>query len=207
MELRNISIVLAFSLSSFLVLFLMTDDIKPPKNIYNLMPWQSYVNHNNKTVALGLIIGESKLSDAMKLYGKEAESALFRSNNIYDLEIYFDNTKIGGLSGKLVIGLNINNKLKFLLNNIKEIKKLPNNKEKIILNKIAQSKLFDLKIKYISFIPNTQLDEKNILGRFGQTDSIKINNDIKYFKYPNKGLKIIFDKRNKEILEYANYKN
>jgi hypothetical protein len=200
MELKNIRFILIFSVLVFAFLFFSTQDIKAP-NIQ--MPWQSYKNEQQQTVAFGLTINKSSLEEVLRVFGGEAEMALFENNNKYDLEVFFKHTKVGGLSGSLVIALNIGKALTFIKENIKQSNKLPSLKGiKMLINEYAKNKLLHLKIKHLSFIPKASLNKAIITERFGTPNSIKKEKDIEHWIYPKKGLKIILVSEKRNILEY-----
>jgi hypothetical protein len=200
MELKNIRFILIFSAFVFAVLYFSTQNIKAP-NIS--MPWQSYKNEQQQTVVFGLTINESSLEKVLRIFGGEAEMALFKNNNKYDLEVFFKYTKVGGLSGSIVIALTVGENLKFIKDNIKQSNKLPSLKGiKMLVNEYAKNKLLHLKIKNLSFIPKASLSKAIITERFGLPDSIQKEKDIEHWIYPKKGLKIILISEKQNILEY-----
>ena len=200
MELRNISFVLIFSAFIFAVIFFSTDKIKTPTIE---MPWQSYKNAQQQTVVFGLTMNQSQLADALRLFGGEAEMALFQTKMHQDLEVFFKNTKIGGFSGSVVIALHIGSNLAFIKKNITQSNKLPSLKGiKMLVNEYAKNKLLNLKIKNFSFIPKANLTKKIIKNRFGIATKMTKKESIEYWFYPKKGLKIILTPEKKTILEY-----
>lgn len=197
-ELKMIFVIIIFAITLFGIIMLSTNNIKTPKID---MPWQSYAT-NGITKVFGLTLGKSTLKDAMMLFGKELEISVFKDkkNNTKSLEVYFDGTKLGGISAKIILTLNAKQSHYELLNaNIKNYKTMPSGNEKIEFQNYIYPKLINLTIKDISFIPSINLSEKEIINTFGAPHS-KQNN---IWIYPKKGLKILIDEKLK-ILEYTN---
>lgn len=203
MEKKIILNILLGSIVIFIVLYFNKKVTHLPK--VNMMPWESFKDENNQTVAFGITINKSKLKDAMQYFGNEVETALFENKDkSYDLEAYFANTKIAGFSVKIILGLKLDfNNLEFFKNNIKKITKLPTSNIKYELKSNVNNELLNTVISNISVIPYTDLATKTIISHFGSPDNIiKENNNIQLWQYKNKGLEIIIDKENKEILQY-----
>jgi len=165
--------------------------LAPKPNIPNIpMPWNA-TKISNTTQVFGLKIGENTLKNAMQIFGSEAEVALFKNKNKENtVEVYFNNTKIGGLSVRIILALILtNDDLKMLNQNIDSHEVLPSGSEKVEFRTFALNKLLDKKIKHLSFIPRVSLEEKVILARFGEPEIREKNKWI----YPKQGLQVVRD--------------
>ncbi len=206
-ESKIILITLLVAFVIYGVFYLATRDVKIPDN--QSMPWQSYVNDQGETVVFNLVMGKSVLSDAMRLFGNEVEASLFEDKDQSQaLEVFFSSTKIGGISAKIILNLALTNQqFNDLNNNIKESEVLPTGNKKISFNKTAEASMFALPIQSLTFIPGADLSPDTITGLFKQPESIElVESGVEYWHYPSKGLRMIVDKENKEILEFYNAK-
>lgn len=187
---------------AFLAVYFMLPQPKSP-NIP--MPWQAHKQHN-VTQIFGLTLGESTLKNAMQIFGREAEVSLFKdkdkgnNNTNKEVEVYFSSTKIGGMSIKVILSLEVTQDILITLNkNIKNHEIMPSGNEKVEFNDFAKNQLLNQKIKHLSFIPRTTLDDKDIIARFGEPNTQ--TKDAWY--YPDQGLKIVRDGE-LNIFEYSN---
>ena len=124
-ESRLVLIILLITFVIYSVFYLITRDVEIPDN--QAMPWQSYVNDQGKTVVFDLTMDESSLAESMRLFGTEVEASLFEDKDQKQtLEIFFSNTKIGGISARVILNLALNNQqFDGLSNNIKETEVMP----------------------------------------------------------------------------------
>ena len=190
---------------AFAVMFLLTRDIQTPEN--QAMPWQSYINDQDQTVVFDLTMGQSKLLDAARLFGTEIEASLFENENVDpELEVYFSSTKVGGISAKIILNLALNNQnIDILRDNIDVSMMMPSGVKKTTFKSKAESLMSRFTIKSLTFIPRADLPENVVLDLFGKPDRVDLSNQgISYWHYPEKGLKIIMDDEQKDILEFYN---
>ncbi len=200
---KLVLIILSIAVLIFTAFYLVTRDITLPDN--QAMPWQSYVNDQGETVVFDLTMGKSTLADAMRLFGTEVEASLFEEdNNKKDLEVFFSSTKVGGISAKVILNLDLNNQqFAYLNNNIKETEALSIDTKKISFNQAGESSMFALTINSLTFIPRADLSADTLIGLFKKPARVDlVESGIEYWYYPSKGLRIIVDTENKEILEF-----
>ena len=190
---------------AFAVMFLLTRDIQTPEN--QAMPWQSYINDQDQTVVFDLTMGQSKLLDAARLFGTEIEASLFENENVDpELEVYFSSTKVGGISAKIILNLALNNQnIDILRDNIDVSMMMPSGVKKTTFKSKAESLMSRFTIKSLTFIPRADLPENVVIDLFGKPDRVDLSDQgISYWHYPEKGLKIIMDDEQKDILEFYN---
>ncbi|BBB23566.1 conserved hypothetical protein [Isorropodon fossajaponicum endosymbiont JTNG4] len=204
-ESKIISIVLLAAVAIFILFYLLTRDMQMPQN--QSMPWQSFINNQGNTVAFNLTMGSSNLTDAMHLFGSEVEASLFESKGkVPELEAFFSSTKVGGIGAGIVLNLILDQKrIERLHNNIKESMVMPSGVRKTMFNLTAEALMFDLKIRSLTFIPKADLSKEVIVNLFGEPSRVELaSQGVSYWYYPTKGLRIIVDDENKEILEFYN---
>ncbi len=206
-ESRIILVILLLALVIYGVFYLSTRDVEIPDN--QAMPWQSYVNDQGKTVVFDLTMGESTLAESMRLFGSEVEASLFEDKDQKQtLEVFFSSTKVGGISAKVIVNLALNNQqFDHLNSNIKETEVMPTGNKKTIFNQTGESSMFNLTISALTFIPSADLSPDTLLGLFKKPARVEsLETGVEYWHYPDKGLRIIVDQENKEILEFYNTK-
>jgi len=206
-ESRVVVIILLIAFVIYGVFYLSTRDIEIPDN--QAMPWQSYINDQGKTVVFGLTMGESTLAESMRLFGTEVKASLFEDvDQKKTLEVFFSSTKVGGISAKVILNLALTNQqFDYLNNNIKESGVMPTGNKKTSFNKAGEASMFTLPIESLTFIPSADLSPDTITGLFKQPESVNlVESGVEYWHYPGKGLRIIVDQENKEILEFYNTK-
>jgi len=206
-ESRVVVIILLIAFVIYGVFYLSTRDVEIPDN--QAMPWQSYINDQGKTVVFGLTMGKSTLAESMRLFGTEVKASLFEdTDQKKTLEVFFSSTKVGGISAKVILNLALTNQqFDYLNNNIKESEVMPTGNKKTSFNKAGEASMFALPIESLTFIPSADLLPDTITGLFKQPESVNlIESGVEYWRYPGKGLRIIVDQENKEILEFYNMK-
>jgi hypothetical protein len=204
-ESRLVLIILLITFVIYSVFYLITRDVEIPDN--QAMPWQSYVNDQGKTVVFDLTMDESTLAESMRLFGTEVEASLFEDKDQKKtLEIFFSNTKVGGISAKVIINLALNDQqFNYLSDNIKETEVMPSGNKKTIFNQAGESSMFGLTISALTFIPSADLSADTLLGLFKKPARVElVEPGVEYWYYPSKGLRIIVDAKRKEILEFYN---
>ena len=204
-ESRLVLIILLITFVIYSVFYLSTRDVEIPDN--QAMPWQSYVNDQGKTVVFDLTMDESTLAESMRLFGTEVEASLFEDKDQKKtLEIFFSNTKVGGISAKVIINLALNDQqFNYLSDNIKETEVVPSGNKKTIFNQAGESSMFGLTISALTFIPSADLSADALLGLFKKPARVElVEPGVEYWYYPSKGLRIIVDAKRKEILEFYN---
>ncbi|WP_190600137.1 hypothetical protein [Candidatus Vesicomyidisocius sp. SY067_SCS001] len=204
-ESKIISITLLLAVVIFTLFYLLTRNIQMPQN--QSLPWQSFINSQGNTVVFNLTMGHSSLIDAIHLFGSEAEIAMFGSDSKeQELEVFFSNTKVGGINASVILNLIFDQKdTKYLNNNIKELRVMPSGVRKTTFNLMTKISMLDLKIKSLTFIPKVDLSKEMIINLFGEPSRVElVSQSVSYLYYLIKGVRIIIDNDNKEILEFYN---
>ncbi|MDC9726680.1 MAG: hypothetical protein PSN35_02450 [Candidatus Thioglobus sp.] len=204
-ERHIIGYTLLGAILAFLIIFLFTRDVEMPKN--QAMPWQSYVNENQQTVVFDLTMGQSRLIDAARHFGTEIKASLFENEGVEpELEVYFSSTKVGGISARIILNLLLDDQaIEALSRNIDESMLMPSGVKNTTFTPAGERSMSRLKIKSLTFIPRANLEEAVIENLFGKPTSVELAPEgLSYWLYPQKGLRIIVDNEQKEILEFSN---
>ncbi|WP_428095540.1 hypothetical protein [Candidatus Thioglobus sp.] len=204
-ELRIIAYTLLSAILIFLAIFLITRDVTIPKN--QAMPWQSYINEKQQTVVFNLTMDNSRLIDAARVFGSEVKASLFEDEvKNPELEVYFSSTKVGGISASIILNLVLDDEIiKVLSANIDESILMPSGAKTTTFKPAAERAMSRLKIKSLTFIPKADLENSVIEDLFGKPQRVEpVVEGVSYWYYPKKGLRIIVDNEQKEVLEFYN---
>ena len=176
---------------------------KSPSPIAEL-PWHIERGANGVRV-FGLTLGHSTLAEAQNKFHEQAAISLFISDTgEFAAEAYFDRTNLSGLSAKVVLsaalpqaelqdmsarGLRISS-----LGSGRKVELHPDDKEKVLHAAIAS----------LTYLPATTLDEALIVQRFGAPARRvrEAKNDVLHLLYPQSGLDIALNGKNKAVLQY-----
>lgn len=176
-------------------------------------PWQISIMENGKSKVFGIVLTETALQRVNQILNNQPKLAIFEQNRKISLEAYYKNVTRGGLIGDFIFTLDASNKQLDQLKqkSLKQIL-LKNNGRRYDLGKNALQTVNKWKVKYLSYVPMVQLDEKIIIKRFG-IPAKKIQSIIKttesknsanwHFLYPEKGLDIIINENGKDLFQYV----
>ena len=170
------------------------------------LPWQIEVLPDGSTKVFALHLGNSRLSDAVKLLGDDMEVAIIAaSDEIGSLEMYFRSYRVGLLSGKIVLKTDASesNIKDWRHNAIKSDYVATGRAKKYILSEKDLEKAMDEVVTGITFIPSVNLDAEVIYARFGEPDIREIQDGAEHFIYLRQGLDIALFKDAKEVLQYV----
>ena len=170
------------------------------------LPWVITVDDSGATSVFGLTLGKSVLADARHNFQTVGEINLFASSDQrYSVEAYFDRIYLSGLRGDFILTLDLDQiSAAGIFERGLRISQLGSGAKKV---KIAPSD-FDLveqsKITSITYIPGADLDAKLIHERFGEpSEQIKEASGIVHWLYPDKGLDIALNPKDKEVFQYT----
>lgn len=172
-----------------------------------LLPWNAHMDEQGKLHALGLIIGESTVSDAMKLYGKDVEVKIFsaRDESNKSLEAYFPAMYIGSIKAALALKIDVpESVLEEAYSNGKNTVINQNDKREVELYSADIAKFLEMPISSATLLPRKHLTERAIELRFGAPDARSIQSDnLEHLRYHKLGLDLILDAEGPEALQYS----
>ena len=172
----------------------------------DLYPWQVKAVGNGHSQVFGLELGKATFSEAQDIMGRRYDAAIFENRDgSLSLELFYKEITLGGLTAKFVLTLDASEKA------LKRLKGRPLKKEimesgvtKYITAKNDSDKFMTMKIKAITYMPITNLDEDIIAKRFGEpAEKIQTHNSAHHWLYPEKGLDIIINVEGKEVLQFV----
>ena len=171
-----------------------------------MLPWDITVTKNGNTKVFDLTLNQSTLSDAQKMFKKEAKLSMFVSpQNSYTVEAYFERLYISGIRADLILTLDISQtSAEQMFERGLRLSQLGSGVKKITLDQADHSSAIEAAISHITYLPVAQLDAELIHKRFGKSDEYHSeSSDITHWLYPDKGLDIALNQKGKAVLQYT----
>ena len=168
------------------------------------LPWQIEHDANGMRV-FGLTLGHSTLDEAQNKFQEPAEISLFVSDaGKLAAEAYFDRVNLSGLSAKIVLAAALPQaELQGMYQRGLRTSALGSGR-KVELHPDDKYIVLRAAISSITYLPATRLDEALIAQRFG-SPSRRVReqkNDVLHLLYPQSGLDIALNRKNKAVLQY-----
>ncbi len=194
------------SVALFVILLLWTTPEGEPVNPKQL-PWNAHYDEQGKLHAIGLVIGESSLKDAMDLYGKDVEVKIFskKDESGKSLEAFFPVMYIGSIKAGLALRLNADAALiETAYSNGKKISLTTTGEREVELYTSDAKSFFGTPILSATLVPRKNLTDRAIAMRFGEPDRKEQQSDgLDHWFYNKLGLELIIDPEGPEALQYT----
>lgn len=197
-------LVMGFGLIAIMLIFSPErEEISPDQ-----LPWNAKVLPDHKVQALGLILPESTLEEAMKRYGKDVEIRLFSNKDERDksLEAYFPVIYIDSIKAALLLKLKADDKtLNDFYDRGIETTVTTTGQRQVKLSGKDIPKVLKLPVEAATLIPKKNLTYRALKVRFGEPEKIinEAKTKIERWVYPQYALEIIYDPEGPEALQYA----
>ena len=192
---------------SFILLALFVT-IQPERESLNQssLPWNAQFDEQGQLHALGIILKQTTLREAMDIYGKDVEIRMFtdREGNHKKAEAYFPAMYIGSIKAAAAVNLQVSNEeLEIVYNRGAKISPITSGGREVKLSSEDNLNFLDKKIESITLIPRKNLDKRAIEMRFGEPDAKTTDQDgLERFYYNKLGLEMIIDPDGPEALQY-----
>lgn len=184
--------------------------VDPPSTTQtpNALPWEAKLNAMGQLDVLGLTLGKSTTRDAMTLYGKEVQVTLFadKQNTPVSVESFFEDMYIGyTLRGRLILTLNLTpTELNNMLDTGARVKITESGVREVSLSSNDSSKVLDIPIRALTYMPYPKLDETTLKSRFGEPDRDAVGDDsIRRWYYDARKLIILFNDAERKTLQFG----
>jgi len=170
-----------------------------------LMPWDLQRTADGHIRVLGMETGVSTLDDARRALGSQGELALFQDERGLSAEGFFSEFTSGGLSGRLIVSLEVSDKqLQLMVGRATKREPTEAGAYKLRPDWQDYKTLGASVIRSITYIPYVDLDDGVIRSRFGEPpETVQVDSDRVHYLYPDKGLDILLDAKGKEVLQYV----
>lgn len=170
------------------------------------LPWNIEPLASGGSRVFGLVLGESTLEDAYRQLGSDARVALIvASGESGSVEAYYDNTHVGPITGKMILTLETTQaEREAMLERAVKAEITENAARRVTLADADLQALRKARLTSITFIPVADLSGDVIVQRFGTpAETIRIDERISHWLYPDKGLDVQLDVKGKEVLQYV----
>jgi hypothetical protein len=169
------------------------------------LPWQ--IEHLPKGMRVfGLTLGHSTLNEAQGKFQEQPEISLFVSEaGTFAAEAYFDQVNLGGLRAKVVLTAALSQaELSDMYERGIRISGMSSGR-KIELHPDDKARVADTAIASINYLPSASLEEAVLVQRFGEPARRvrEEKNEILHLLYPQLGLDIALNKKNKTVFQYV----
>jgi len=198
---KKILIGLAFTLIGITSLMLI-----PSTQVPAPMPWEVTIMPDGNSKVFDIHLNTTTYREAQEALHQYGKTAVFsEEGKTSSAEAYFDSINLGGLSGKLVLTLDVNDSIiQDLVSRALEARIQPSGAHRYTLNN--SNELVDTSITSITYIPSIKLKEDMLRHRFGEPETIEPDSDdaaTEIWHYPNIGLTLHRNDGKKTVLEYA----
>lgn len=169
-------------------------------------PWQIEPLNDGRSRVFGLILGNSKIQEALNRFGAHEQPFIIASpGETGNLEIYFSSITAGTITGKLIVtGEVATADLAAMRSRSPKTEYMQSSTKKSSLTEPDRIQALTMPIRSIAFIPSANLEEATVIERFGQpTQRIRTSPDTEHFLYPERGLDLVLDTKGKELLQYV----
>jgi predicted ribosomally synthesized peptide with SipW-like signal peptide len=166
------------------------------------LPWQIDRLPNGDTRVFEITLGRTTLGEAIELLGDdEMDLAIIAApRETGTLEAYFSHYSAGPITGKLFLMLDI---APDILSPMRKRAFQDGGTRKYHLHPDDLPAAYRAPVSVMNFIPSFNLDEEIAQARFGTPDEIiQIDAQQKHWLYPDKGLDLILNVDNKDVLQY-----
>lgn len=179
----------------------------PSKQAPAPMPWEITIMPDGKSKVFGIHIGTTPYSHTKEVFHEFGKIAAFsQEGKASTIEAFFDSIHLGGLSGKLVLNLDVaEQKITEMMSHANEARLQDSGARRFELNNNDKASVIDAPIIAITFIPSVKLNADIARSRFGEPVSImqdEINPNTTTWHYPLAGLTINMNEHEKTILQY-----
>lgn len=172
------------------------------------LPWNAKFDEQGKLHALGLIVGQSTVNDAIKLYGKDVDVKLFSNldETQKSVEAYFPVMYIGSIKAALAMRIDASEEqMQAAFDNGKKIVMSSTGGREIELYNADKLTFMNLPTSSITLLPRKHLTERAISMRFGEPSRKETQSDgLEHWFFEHLGLEMILDPEGPEALQYTN---
>ena len=165
------------------------------------LPWQIETQPGGGTRVFGITLGQTTLGEAVGLLGEDMKLALIAAP--YEngaVEAYYSHHSAGPITGKMILVLDIPAEV---LSALRQRAFQDGGTRRYRLHPDDLALAYQAPVRFINFLPSFNLDEEIVQARFGTpAEVIKVEEQQQHWLYPDKGLDLILNADDKELLQY-----
>lgn len=165
------------------------------------LPWQIDKLPGGDTRVFGITLGQTTLGEAIEMLGDDLDLAIIAAPRVAGtLEAYYSHYSAGPITGKLILMMEIAPET---LRTLRKRAFKDGATRKYHLHPDDLPFTYRAPVRVITFLPSLNLDKEIIQARFGiPAEIIQVHSQQQHLLYPEKGLDIILNTDNKEVLQY-----
>jgi len=164
------------------------------------LPWQIDRLPDGNTRVFGITLGQTTFGEAIELLGKDMDLAIIAApGETGSLEAYYSHYSAGPITGKLILVLDI---APDVLSTLREQAFHDGGTRRYHLHPDDLPAAYRSPVRVITFLPSFNLDEDIVQNRFGMPAEVIQVNEQQHLLYPGKGLDLILNSDNRELLQY-----
>jgi hypothetical protein len=165
------------------------------------LPWQIDRLPHGDTRVFGITLGKTTFGEAIELLGDDLQLALIAApDESGAVEAYYSHHSAGPITGKMILVLDIGVDE---LSALRERAFQEGGTRRYRLHPDDLPVAYRAPVKAITFLPSFDLDEEIVQARFGTpAEIIQIDAQQQHLLYPDKGLDLILNADDKEVLQY-----
>jgi len=165
------------------------------------LPWQIDSLADGNTRVFGITPGKTPFAEAVELLGNDMDLAIIAApGETGSLEAYYSHYSAGPITGKLILVLDITPNM---LSSLRKRAFHDGGTRRYHLHPDDLPAAYRAPVRIITFMPSFNLDEDIVRNRFGMpAEVIQVNEQQQHLLYPDKGLDLILNSDNRELLQY-----
>jgi hypothetical protein len=190
------AILIAAGLASF------NEDEQASNEPVTGLPWQIDSLPNGDTRVFGIVPGRTRLDEAIELLGHdEMDLAIIAApHETGTLEAYYSHYSAGPITGKLFLIVDI---APDILSPMRKRAFQDGGTRRYHLHPDDLPRAYRAPVSVVNFIPSFNLNGEIAQARFGTpAEIIQIDAQQEHWLYPDKGLDLILNVDNKDVLQY-----
>lgn len=168
------------------------------------------ISYEPSFTPMGIMLNQTTLEAAITRFGNRFDLAVYvEQDGALQLEIYFRETEVGTLTGRVPATLNATKaEIEALIARADKGKVLPDKRHKYVLNETEYLNFLGHTFSSVAFIPTAvRLSESDIHGRFGIEDQIikekTADGILSHYLFAKKGLTISISYKGASLVQYV----
>jgi hypothetical protein len=175
--------------------------LEHPRNL----PWQIDHTDSGSTTVFGITLEQSTLGEVESRLQEAATVSMFKAEDRYAVEAYFDQVTIGGLKAKIVLSMHLPaNVMAEMFERGLRMSGSPSGK-KITLHPDDVAQVKKSPVSTITYLPALTLEDTTLAKRFGEPKERlrEEKTGAVHWLYPDLGLDIALGGSERPVLQYV----
>lgn len=170
-------------------------------------PWEITAMPDGKNEVFGIHLGTTTYRETKDLFHEIGEVAAFaQEGKTPTVEAFFNSVQLGGLTGKLVLNLDVpEQKITEMMSRANGARLQESGARRYEIRSSDLATIINAPITVITYAPSVKLNAEIARYRFGEPNSIEqdsLNPNITIWHYPSTGLTIQMNEKEKTTLQY-----